>query len=250
MRAVVAGLVGLALCAGPLAAQAPSECSSGDTAIGAVFPVPFAAKAIATTRKLNVLVVGAGSSTLPGPEGARFAYPARLKAALEKRLPGTAVSVTTDVIRRRTAADMVRAIEPALTAAEASLVIWQTGTTDAMRSIDPEVFGAALERGIDIARSAGSDVVLMNMQYSPRTELMVAVGHYAEALRWVALQRGVSLFDRFALMKSWSELGVFKLRGSANKLDTARRVHDCIGRLLAELVVEAAGQSGEAIKAK
>ena len=59
---------------------------------------------------------------------------------------------------------------PALAAAKPALVVWQTGTVDAMQSVDPDQFSAALDQGINIARSAGADVVLVNAQYSPRTE--------------------------------------------------------------------------------
>ena len=56
--------------------------------------------------------------------------------------------------------------------------------------------------------------------------------------------RGVPLFDRFAIMKLWAELGTFDFTTATNKLDMAQHVHDCIGRLLADLVVEAAKPGG------
>ena len=69
---------------------------------------------------------------------------------------------------------------------------------------------------------------------------MIALGTYAENMRWVALQQEVPLFDRFSIMKLWSDLGTFDLYSPAKKLDTAEQVHDCIGRLLADLVIAAA----------
>jgi hypothetical protein len=83
-------------------------------------------------------------------------------------------------------------------------------------------------------------VVLINAQYSPRTESMIALGTYAEDMRWVALQQEVLLFDRFSIMKLWADLGTFDLYSATKKLDIAERVHDCIGRLLADLVITAA----------
>jgi hypothetical protein len=246
MKALVAGLVGLVAWAGPVVAQAPPDCGSAEDAIGAVFPMPRAAKEMASSGQIRVLVMGAGSSTLPGPDGPKYAYPARLQPALARRLSGITVSVATDVTARRTAADMAGGLKAALATAKASVLVWQTGTTDAMRNVNPEDFSAALDRGIDIAHAAGADVIFMNMQHSPRTESMIAVAHYAEAMRWVALQREVSLFDRFSLMKTWSELGKFRLRHAPNKLDTARRVHDCIADLLGELLVVAIRQGGAA----
>ena len=63
---------------------------------------------------------------------------------------------------------------PALVAAKPDLVVWQTGTVDAMQSIDT-INSAAPRPGINIAHSADADVVLVNAQYSPRTELMIAL---------------------------------------------------------------------------
>jgi hypothetical protein len=191
-------------------------------------------------QRLDILVVGAGSSRLPGSNGVNKAYPARLQIALAEKLPGVAVKVTTDVQARRTAAEMVKTMAPALTAAKPALMIWQTGTVDAMQSIDTDQFRAALGQGISIARSAGADVVLINAQYSPRTESMIALGTYAENMRWVALQQEVPLFDRFSIMKLWADLGTFDLYSATKKLDIAERVHDCIGQLLADLIIESA----------
>ena len=181
---------------------------------------------------------------LPVPNGAKVSYPARLQQALAQALPGVTVKVSTDVKSRRTAADMVKTLAADLTAAKPALVVWQTGTVDAMQAVDPDEFSETLERGIGMAQAAGADVVLINAQYSPRTESMIALGTYAEDMRWVALQHEVPLFDRFSIMKLWADLGTFDLTTATNKLDMAEHVHDCIGRLLSDLVVEAVKPAG------
>ena len=135
---------------------------------------------------------------------------------------------------------MLKALPAALAAAKPALLVWQTATVDAMQAVDPEQFSQNLDKGINTARSAGADVVFVNPQYSPRTESMIALGTYVENMRWVALQQEVPVFDRFNLMKAWSDLGTFDLYSATKKLDMAERVHDCIGRLLAGLIVEAA----------
>ena len=197
------------------------------------------ARAIAD-KKLSILVIGAGSSSLPGPNGVKNAYPERLRLALATKLPGVAIKMATDVVAKRTAADMLKALPAALAAAKPALVIWQTATVDAMQAVDPDQFSQNLDKGINTARSAGADVVFVNPQFSPRTESMIALGTYVENMRWVALQQEVPVFDRFNLMKAWSDLGTFDLYSTTKKLDMAERVHDCIGRLLAGLVIEAA----------
>jgi hypothetical protein len=229
----------LMLGCGPAKADHPAECRVAENLLESSFRLPLTARALAQKR-LTILVVGAGSSQLPGSNGVANAYPARLQYALAQQLPGVDVKVATDVKAKRTAAEMVKALPALLSADKPVLLIWQTGTVDAMLAVDPDQFSQALDAGINIAHSAGADVVLINAQYSPRTESMIALGTYAEDMRWVALQHEIPLFDRFSIMKLWSGLGTFDLYSATKKLDIAERVHDCIGRLLADLVVAAA----------
>jgi hypothetical protein len=221
----------------PATAAAPplTECDVPDRHTEIDFPLPQVTKAIAA-KKLSVLVLGAGSSQLPGAD--KHAYPARLQKALAGKLPGVEVTVATDVKPTRTAVEMLKTLRQSLTDAKPALMVWQTATVDAMQAVDGDQFGQALAKGIKIARSSGADVVFLNPQYSPRTESMIALATYVEIQRWVALQHEVPLFDRFNLMKSWADLGTFDLYSATKKLDMAERVHDCLGRLLADLVLE------------
>jgi len=236
-------LLALLLPAGTAVAEQPAECLIAQYQIEQNFPLYHVMAAIAA-KKLDVLVVGAGSSILPGPNGAKAAYPARLQQALSELLPGVSVTVSTDVKARRTAVEMVKSLAKPLSDAKPALMIWQTGTVDAMQAVDADQFSQALDQGINIARSAGADVILVNAQYSPRTESMIALTTYADNMRWVALQHDVPLFDRFEIMKLWADLGTFDLTGAANKLDIAARVHNCVGWLLADFVAESAKQGG------
>ena len=239
---LLAMLVGASLFpagAEPVAEGVPDCRLSAETHIEHNFPLPRVAAAIAN-RHLNILVVGAGSSQLPGTEGAKRAYPMWLQGALQQKLPGVDVRVVTDVKPKRTAREMMKSMAAALAANKPSLVVWQTGTVDAMQGVESDQFSRSLDKGIGIARSAGADVIFMNPQYSPRTESMIALGTYAENMRWVALQQDIPLFERFSIMKLWSDNGTFDLNSATKKLDMAERVHDCIGRLMADLVLESA----------
>ncbi|MFZ3241157.1 MAG: SGNH/GDSL hydrolase family protein, partial [Pseudolabrys sp.] len=154
----------LMLGAGPAWAEHPAECRVAENLIEPNFRLPHVTRAV-DAKHLNILVVGAGSSQLPGSSGAGNAYPARLQHALADRLRGVDVKVTTDVKSGRTAAEMVKALPDALAAATPALLVWQTGTVDAMLGVDPDLFSQSLDKGIKIARSAGADVVLINAQY-------------------------------------------------------------------------------------
>ena len=240
MRGVIIALA-MALsgaCATIAKAEMPAQCRVVEHQLDRETGLPRVAKAIAN-KKLDILVIGAGSSSLPG-SGPDKAYPARLEAALAEQLPGVAVKVTADIKPGRTVPDAIKPLLNNLATIIPALTIWQAGTVDAMRSVDVDAFSAALDQGIDAGRKAGSDVILVNAQYSPRTESIIALGAYSDNMRWAALRHEIPLFDRFALMKSWAELGTFDFTPTTKKLEIAEQVHDCIGRLLADLVITGA----------
>ena len=191
-------------------------------------------------KALKIVVLGGTSSTLPGPDGATFAYPARLEVALKRRLRDIAVTVVADTKPRQSADEMYESIDKLILDRKPGLVVWQTGTYDAVRGTDPEEFRATISDGVERLQAGGADVVLLNMQYSPRTELIVAVGAYADALRWVAREREVPLFDRLAIMRHWYDAGQFNLYKATKDMAMAKGVHDCIGRTLATLIIDAA----------
>lgn len=222
-------------------AEMPAACDVASNFTEPDFPLPQVAAAIGA-KHLSILVIGAGSSTLPGAE--TRAYPARLQAVLAEKLPGVEVKVQADVKPRRTAIEAFKTLGADLASAHPALTVWQAGTVDAMHSVDLDEFSATLDKGLDAAKAAGSDVILLNAQYSPRTESIIALGQYDDNMRWVALRHDVPLFDRYGIMKLWAELGTFDFTTQTKKLDMAERVHDCIGRLLAELIVRAAKSAG------
>ena len=118
---------------------------------------------------------------------------------------------------------MVKSLVPALAAAKPALVVWQTGTVDAMQSIDTDQFRAALDQGINIAHSAGADVVLINAQYSPRTDSMIALGLMLKTCVGLHCSKKCRLFDRFSIMKAVGRIsGTFDLYAATKKLDISR----------------------------
>ena len=196
------------------------------------------ADAIKNARPLNVLVVGSRSSTILSSEAS--AYPARLQAALKERLPSIPVTLSVELQSGKTAEDVAAGLVKLVEAKKPTLVIWQTGTVDAMRSVDPDDFRGAVDEGVVALQNAGADVVMVNLQYSPRTETMISAPPYLDNMRVVAQQHDVPLFDRFAIMRHWNEAGDFDLFSNVHGTDMAKRVHACLGRALSKFVLDAA----------
>jgi hypothetical protein len=237
-------ILGLTMLAGFLTAaparaeDAPQNCEVPPYLLASESPLPRVAEAVKTGRPLPILVVGSRSSTINTSDGS--AYPDRLRAMLKEKLPSTAVDVSVELQVKKTAEEVVPSLVKLVEAKKPILVVWQTGTVDAMRSIDPDDFRNALDEGVTALQNAGVDVILMNLQYSPRTETMISVPPYLDNMRVVAQQHEVPLFDRFAIMHHWNEQGDFDLFSATHGLDLARRVHDCLGRALSQFVIDAA----------
>ena len=239
MKAVAGIALGIFTYVGAAFAVAGDACDVAAHLVHVDAELPRVASAISKSKSLNVVVIGTTSSTLPGAGGQALAYPARLEAALQKKLPGVAVKVISLAKPRQTAADMAQGFPRLLKDEKPALVIWQTGTADAMQGVGAEAFQGTLEGAVDTLQKGGADVIFMNMQYSPRTDAVISTAAYADAIRWVALEHAVNVFDRQAIMRQWSELGTFDLLAATKSLDTAAKVHDCLGRMLADLIVDA-----------
>jgi hypothetical protein len=228
------------LCSAAAHAELAGTCALPGYLLPADSQLERVEAAVKKDRSLKILVLGGVSSTLPGPNGASFAFPARLEAALQTRLPGIKVVVAAQTKGRQSASEMADTIEQLMVDEKPNLVVWQTGTYDAVHGTDPAEFRATVADGVERVRKGGSDVVLMNMQYSPRTESIVAVGAYADGMRWVSRELEVPVFDRLAIMRHWYDAGQFDLYAATKDLKMAKAVHDCIGQALGSLIIDAA----------
>ena len=222
--------------------QAPGACEVPDYLLATESQLPKVAEAIKSGKPLDILVIGSRSTSIPAHEDA--SYPARMQAILQEMLkdkqPASQVRVSVEIQSKKTAEEAAGTFVKLMEAKTPTLVIWQTGTVDAMRSIDPDEFRSAVTEGIAALQNAGSDVVLMNLQYSPRTETMISVPPYLDNMRVVAQEHDVPLFDRFAIMRQWNDQGQFDLFSPTRGIELAKQVHDCLGRALAQFVIDAA----------
>jgi hypothetical protein len=245
MRSNFRAVLGLTMLAGCLTAgsaraedAAVQTCEVPAYLLTSESSLPKVAEAIKKGQPLNILVVGSRSSTIASSEAS--AYPGRLQAMLKQKLPSVPINLSVELQSSKTAEEVDATLVKLVEAKKPTLVIWQTGTVDAMRSIDPDDFRSAVDEGVVALQNAGADVVLMNLQYSPRTETMISGPPYLDNMRVVAQQHDVPLFDRFAIMRHWNDQGDFDLFSTSHGIDLAKRVHDCLGRALSTFVIGAA----------
>jgi hypothetical protein len=220
----------------PVPCEVPDYFLSGDTAL------PKVAQAIKAGGPLNILVVGSRSSTIGGPTSAAetAAYPGQMQVALKEQLPKIQVNLSVEIQAKKTAEEVAPGLAKLVETKKPTLVIWQTGTVDAMRSVDPDDFRTAINGGVVALQDAGADAILINPQYSPRTESMISASAYLDNMRVVAQEHEIPLFDRFALMQKWSEAGDFDLFTAVHNSELAKKVHGCLGRALSQFIMASA----------
>ena len=194
-------------------------------------------------RQPIVIVAIGGASTAGVAAGdPAKAYPHQLQLALQRRYPNVPVTVINKAVPRQTARDMVARFGADVLAAKPSLVIWETGTVDAVRAVEVDDFAAALEDGIDALRAGGAAVMLVDMQYNPSLASVIDFGPYLDAIDRAADLDGVYLFHRYDIMRYWSDNGRFELvdvpRAKQNELAT--EIYRCLGEIMADAIDRAA----------
>jgi hypothetical protein len=226
-----------------LAFAAPAYATTEDRcAVPAILAEPLA-KLERTTiaarkdRKLDVLFLSGSPSQTGATKGLR-SYPSFFQERLKEKLPALDVRVTVRAAPRRSVAELLPQLPKLLAETQPGLVIWQAGTADAYRGVDAEEFAGALREGVSTILKNGADVVLVDMQYSPRTDQLIDAQNYLAYMRSVADSMDIPFFSRYEIMRHWSDSGAFDFT-SLRDDGLFEKVHQCMGKLLADFVLRA-----------
>ncbi|MGH8056022.1 MAG: SGNH/GDSL hydrolase family protein [Candidatus Entotheonellia bacterium] len=235
---IAAAGIGLLSLLGAAAAQG-QDCAVPTSFYDTEPTLPKTAGAIAGGQTVSIVAIG-GASTLGRAAGSPdLAWPARLAVALTNRFPAARVTVDNRAVARQTTQEMASRLEREVIAAKPTLVIWETGTMDAVRSTELDAFRQTIQAGIDRLRASGAEVALMDMQFSRRTHtVIINFDRYESVLREVTDAKDVPLFRRHDIMRHWAASGLFDLiTGDHEKLRlVASHLYDCIGRAVADFV--------------
>lgn len=250
----------------PGRAEPASPCNQGDDANGSATPLPHVATALKPGGTLNVLAIGSANlfkpeaSFAPGSiinqsvQGAtqttvppaqvmteaasNTSFPQQMAMTLEKLVPGAAVRVTTRGGRGLSAADQLALLTDLVATEKFQLVLWQTGTVEAVRNLPPSEFAQTLTDGVEKATHSGADIVLIDPQFSRFLQTNSNIEPYEQAFQTVASIPNVAFFHRFDLMRNWVSNGLIDLERTpkAGRLAAVEQLHQCLGRELARLV--------------
>jgi hypothetical protein len=199
------------------------------------------AEAVKHERRLSLVIVS-GSPSQVGGSGGRRSYPSYLEGALRERLPDIDLKVDVRAKSRQSASELLARLPTIIEETKPTLVIWQIGTVDALRQTDIDLFSETLKQGIAAINAGGADAILLDMQFSPRTDRLVDNASYLGAIRDAAEAAEVPLFERYEIMQYWDVAGTFDL-SSLKDDGLYEKVHACIGEVLADFLLRGAGLS-------
>ncbi len=205
--------------------------------------LPNLSARVSARRPVRIVVIGGASTAGRAAGSPDLAYPKRLQESLARLFPSVPITVLNKAVPRQSTEEMLARFPQDVIDENPTLVIWETGITDAVRGVDIEDFVSSLEAGIGQLKARGIDVILVDMQFSRSMTALIDFDDYLKALRRTAEANGVYLFPRFEMMRYWSRENLFDFE-SVPKVWRARlaaRVYQCIGEKLAEVISRALG---------
>jgi acyl-CoA thioesterase-1 len=228
-------------CAMPSDLTAPSE------------PLTWVTAALTKKGSLDILALGSGSTvgesggsggpalTFRTPERS---FPYRMVEALRSMKPGIRFNLTVAGGRSMTADVMLPILRRELEVRHYDLVLWQTGTVEAVQGLRPDVLRGVLADGADAAEEVHADLVLIDPQFSRFLRANADLAPYETVLSQMTGTAGVTLFHRFDLTQAWVTSGQVDLeRVSRDQRDnTIALLNDCLGQALARYVLAGTGE--------
>jgi len=226
-----------------VAALADDDCGIDARYVTPVRPLPALAAAIAAHQPVRLLAAGSGATAGGGSVQATEAYPVPMLAALRAALPGTEVTLSVRGGLGMTATDLLPLIQTALREAPPTVVVWQTGTVEAIKAMRPDRLRAALEAGLAATRAAGADLVLVDPLFSRAVRANADLEPYEAELQRVGAMAGSDLFRRFELTRGWVTAGrIDPERAPAEaRVAVLHRLNRCVGQALALYLLRGAG---------
>jgi len=232
LAAVAIAFVPLSCFGGEVQCDVPSELSR----VGVT--LPHLSERLREGNPVKIVALGGASTTGAAVGSLDLAYPHRLQEILDRWYPKAPITVVNKGVPRQTAQQVLERFPSDVIAEDPVLVIWETGTTDAVRGVEIDDFAAALQGGIDELKTRSIDIILIDMQFSRSTATIIDFERYLHTVHQIGEVNELYVLPRFEMMRYWSEQNVFNFDGVAKneRSSLAASVYECIGRRLAEAI--------------
>lgn len=214
-------------------------------------PLDHAGVALAKRNGLEILALGSGSTVGDSGTGAgpalafrtpQGSFPYKMQEALAAMRPNAHFQLTVKGARNMSADTMLAILKRELAAHRYDLVLWQTGTVEAVHGLRPDSLRNQLQEGAEAVAQADADLVLIDPQFSRFLRANVDLSPYETVLQQMTGTAGVTLFHRLDLTQTWVGNGQIDLeRVSREQRDkTIVLLNTCLGQALARFVLTGA----------
>jgi acyl-CoA thioesterase I len=222
--------------------HAASSCTVPQEMTHFTAGLPNTAAAIGPGKALVIVAIGSSSTRGVGASNPAHTYPALLNEDLRHRWPQLAVTVVNKGVSGEIASQMLARFEDDVLPYHPQLVIWQTGTNQALRTGDIGGYVDTVREGISRLKATRADVILMDPQFSPRVLARPTHPFIVDSISAVAYSMNVAVFRRFAVMRHLISSGQYKMEDliSSDGLHMNDVSYSCIARLLADSIAAAA----------
>jgi len=243
--AICAGALGAVLSfLGPVQAEpgpaAKPVCALARAGFGSILPRTQAR--LQGREPLTIVAIGSSSTAGAGAKTPAGSYPSRLEALLKERFRGVAIRVVNRGVNGQEDSDMVARFERDVIAEKPDLVLWQVGANAVVRERSLAAEEVVFRDGIERLKAAGTDVILIDPQYTPIVIAKAGAEPMVDLIAARAKEQGVGVFRRFGLMKDWREKDrlPFEAFSVPDGLHMNDWGYDCFARNLAAAIVETA----------
>ncbi|MBR1123664.1 SGNH/GDSL hydrolase family protein [Bradyrhizobium lablabi] len=228
--------------AGDIFARVPCQGPKG--VAKSMGSLPHVAKKLVDGQPVLIIAFGSSSTQGYGSSAPEYTYPNRLLAQLKRNYPTADITVLNRGKGGEDAPEMMRRLQTEVIDMKPDLVIWQVGTNALLRNLDQGETAKLVEDGVARIQAAGSDVVLVDPQYSPRVnEKAEGASKMIKVLNRVAELRKVGIFPRFEVMRDWHEkqsipIDTFVISDGLHMNDWG---YACFAQLLGDDIIKSVG---------
>jgi acyl-CoA thioesterase I len=198
-------------------------------------PLAFTRARLRAGGTLTIVALGSSSTTGFGAFGQGTAFPDVMKQELLRLHPSARIELINSGRIMEGLGDNIARIDSDVLRYKPDLLVWQIGTNDVVWRGIADNAEEMLSESIKRIKAAKTDVVLLDLQYSP---LVLASSRYVrmeQIIANVADQQRVGHFPRFLLMKRAIDAGVTGLV-AWDGLHNSAEGYACVGVALAQMI--------------
>jgi lysophospholipase L1-like esterase len=209
------------------------------------FALPHVTHKLASGEPVVIVAFGSSSTQGYGTSSPEFTYPNRLAAQLHRKYPTADITVINRGHGGDDAPEMMKRLQSEVIDAKPDLVIWQVGTNAVLRNLDPDATAQIVQDGVARIQATGADVVLVDLQYSPRvTEHSENASKMVKLIGKIAQLRHIGVFPRFEVMRQWHENQALPIDSFviADGLHMNDWGYACFAQILGDDIIRSVGQ--------